>query len=264
MLVRTLAACAVLTLAAFPARADDAKDRLDAFLKEIKGAEAGRATVIADGAATFPDHTLFAFVFPQFPVAREAPEPFKSANVIAIPKKKDAKPVVITIQGDFETFFKDAARPVKTEADVAEAVRCWARAYAELSQDGFYLFTVKAEAAKITDDGITATAIATPDPKNGDGGDVRVTMTFKDGKWAGGTTKRSLKPGMRPRCQATKLLDPDPIVRGMAEDAIRFMGRSAKPYLDEQRAKASAELREAIDRAWRKIEEESQNSPQSH
>jgi len=40
-----------------------------------------------------------------------------------------------------------------------------------------------------------------------------------------------------------------PIIRGMAEDSIRMMGSSCKPYLDEQRAKANAELREAIDRA---------------
>jgi hypothetical protein len=256
MLTRILAACAVVALACGSARSDDAKDRLTAFLTEIKGADAGRISELTDGAATFPDHTLFAFVFPQFPVAREAPAPFKAGNVIAIPKKKDAKPVVMTISQDVENFFKASARPVKTEAEAQEAVKFWARAHAELNQDGFYMFTVKAEPAKILEEGINVTAAAVADQKNGDSGEVKATITFKDGKLGDVTTKKNLKAGMRPRCQATKLLDPDPIVRGMAEDAIRFMGRSARPYLDEQRAKASAELREAIDRAWRKIEEE--------
>jgi len=62
-----------------------------------------------------------------------------------------------------------------------------------------------------------------------------------------------IKRGIRPICQATKLLDPDLIVRGMAEQAILVMGRAAKEYLAEQRESASPELRDAIDRIWHKI-----------
>src|SRR6185295_8902288 len=100
---------------------------------------------------------------------------------------------------------------------------------------------------------ITANGTVSVDPKNGDKGDIKATLTFKDGVLATAETKVNLTPGMRPRCQATRLLDADPIVRGMAEDSIRMMGSTAKPYLDEQRAKASAQLRAAIDRAWAKI-----------
>jgi hypothetical protein len=50
------------------------------------------------------------------------------------------------------------------------------------------------------------------------------------------------------------LLDPDPIVREMAEQALLYMGLSARDYIMEQRAKASPRLREAIDRLWRRIE----------
>lgn len=54
-------------------------------------------------------------------------------------------------------------------------------------------------------------------------------------------------------CQATKLLDPDPVVRGMAEEAILVMGRGAKEYLDEQRTRARPALQAAIGRIWRRI-----------
>src|SRR5438132_1542 len=74
---------------------------------------------------------------------------------------------------------------------------------------------------------ITANGTVTVDPKNGDKGDIKATLTFKDGVLTTAETKVSLTPGMRPRCQATKLLDPDPIVRGMAEDSIRMMGTTA-------------------------------------
>jgi hypothetical protein len=64
---------------------------------------------------------------------------------------------------------------------------------------------------------------------------------------------RAVRPGVRPICQATKLLDADPLVRRMAEQDILVMGRSAKGYLDEQRSKAKPELRKAIDRIWKRI-----------
>jgi hypothetical protein len=58
---------------------------------------------------------------------------------------------------------------------------------------------------------------------------------------------------VRPICQATKLLDPDPVVRRMAEDAILVMGRAAEEYLSEQRARATPALRAAIDQIWQRI-----------
>jgi len=65
--------------------------------------------------------------------------------------------------------------------------------------------------------------------------------------------KSVLRPGIRPICQATKLLDRDPIVRRMAEQDLLFMGRAAKPYLDQVRAAARPKLQQAIDRIWRRI-----------
>jgi hypothetical protein len=62
-----------------------------------------------------------------------------------------------------------------------------------------------------------------------------------------------LRPRIRPVCQATKLLDRDPIVRRMAEQDLLVMGRGVKPYLDQIRATARPKLQEAIDRIWQRI-----------
>ncbi|PYV74079.1 MAG: hypothetical protein DMG96_21240 [Acidobacteria bacterium] len=65
--------------------------------------------------------------------------------------------------------------------------------------------------------------------------------------------RSALRPGVRPICQATKLLDRDPIVRRMAEQDLLVMGRAAKPYLDQVRAAARPKLQQAIDRIWQRI-----------
>jgi hypothetical protein len=269
-MTRTLLLITALAFAVPAARADEPKPttddevkaaqaKLTEYLKGIKGAESGRVTALTgDGMGpTFPDHVLFAVIFPQYPVARIAPPPLKSSNVVAVPKKKDGKPAPITDLKELEKFFKENARAVKAAADGEEAVKAWLRASAELNQDGFYKFTVKTDDKPKVDGGtVTGSGQAPVDPKGGDKGEIKATLTFKDGKLSAADTKVNLTPGPRPICQATKLLDPDPIVRRMAEDAIRVMGSAAKPYLDEQRAKASAELRDAIDRVWAQIVKE--------
>ena len=91
----------------------------------------------------------------------------------------------------------------------------------------------------------------------GGNGAIEATLSFDGaGKLARVAEGGKLRPGPRPICQATKLLDPDPLVRRMAEQDLRIMGRAAKGYLDGQRAQAAPELRRAIDRLWRQIERE--------
>jgi hypothetical protein len=77
-----------------------------------------------------------------------------------------------------------------------------------------------------------------------------------EGKLTRAEEKADLKAGVRPICQATKLLDPDLIVRRMAEKDILVMGQRARTYLMEQRAKAAPELQQAIDRIWQRIIDE--------
>jgi hypothetical protein len=97
-------------------------------------------------------------------------------------------------------------------------------------------------------------------PQGGNQGEIAATLTFDArGNLVTGSESANIKRGIRPICQATKLLDPDPVVRGMAEEAILVMGKGAKAYLgeqrarDEQRARARPELQEAINRIWRRI-----------
>src|SRR6184192_2360441 len=66
--------------------------------------------------------------------------------------------------------------------------------------------------------------------------------------------RSAIRPGPRPICQATKLLDPDPLVRRICEQDLLIMGLSARDYLMEQRARATPELRAALDRLWEKIQ----------
>jgi hypothetical protein len=261
MRTRILALAAILILAAPSARADDltdAKAKLKEYLDGIKGSEAGVVSELTkDGeAATFPDHVLFSHVIRQFPIAREAPAPLKNANVIAIPKKKDGKLILVTDAKGLETFFKDNARPVKKAEEGDEAVKAWLRCSAELAQDGFFVFTVKAGPGKAEGNTVTVTGEATVGPRNMDKGEIKATLVFKDGKVTTNETKVNVIAGSRPRCQATKLLDPDPIVRAIAEDSLRVMGSSANEYLAEQYAKASPQLRAAIDRVRAKIKAE--------
>jgi hypothetical protein len=266
-MTRTLALLAGLALSAGTAGAQEpkvsedvkaAQERVAEYLKGIKGAEAARVTPLtADGVAeTFPDHVLFAVLFPQYPIARVAPPPLSSSNVVAVPKNKDGKPVPITDVKVLEKFFKESAKAIKSADETGNATKAWLRCAAELNQDGFYKFSVKDGEAVKKGETITTSGEAKVDPQGGNKGEVKATLTFKDGKLSAADTKANLTPGIRPICQATKLLDPDPIVRRMAEDSIRVMGSAAKPYLDEQRAKAGPELKKAIDRVWKRILDE--------
>jgi hypothetical protein len=88
----------------------------------------------------------------------------------------------------------------------------------------------------------------------GGNGELKAELTIKEGKLAGVSEKAAIRPGPRPICQATKLLDADPIVRRIAEQDLLIMGLLARDYLMEQREKATPELRRAIDRVWAQIQ----------
>jgi hypothetical protein len=91
----------------------------------------------------------------------------------------------------------------------------------------------------------------------GNGGQVEATLVFDGaGKLASARQTAKLRQGNRPICQATKLLDADPIVRRMAEKDILVMGRAARDYLVEQQKMASPALKKAIDRVWKRIVDE--------
>jgi hypothetical protein len=262
----TIMACAAaaLLLAAIrlpaedkPAKDDNAKaqkivqDALDS--KSVKVPP----TAITDEAVTraFPDHSFFAVVFRQYPVAIAPPEPFKSRNVFVV--LPDGKLLHMTDTKELEKFFKNNLKAVKDDDSAKQAAQAWLVVSETFQQDGFFKFSVPKDDLKATEEKGERKATGKFVVTQGGKGELTAKLVFDDkGKLTNVSEDNAIKPGVRPICQATKLLDPDPLVRRMAEQDILVMGRACKGYLDEQRAKASPELRIAIDRIWQKIVEE--------
>jgi hypothetical protein len=203
-------------------------------------------------ARTFPEHRFFALIFRQYPVARITPEPLKPQNVFVI--QKEGKVQHLTGIKPLEKFFRSKLALVQDAESARESAGAWLRLSEEFKQDGFFKFSIPQDSLTVQKlrSGVKASGkvIVT----QGGSGEIRVALRFTaEGKLAEVEEDNTVKAGVRPICQATKLLDPDPIVRLMAEKDILVMGRAAKEYLDEQRAKASPQLRQAIDRIWQRI-----------
>ncbi len=212
-----------------------------------------RLSAIMDEAVlrAFPSYAAFAVIFPQYPVARLAPPPFKTQNLFLV--GKDGALQHLTDRKELEQFFaQNLTAP--DEASLKTAVEAWLRLAEEFHQDLFYQFAFGSSSLKITrgKDGQQVSARVTV--LQGGKGDLSAVLTFDHtGQFLHATEANTLKPGVRPICQATKLLDPDPLVRRMAEQDLLVMGRACREYLEEQRAKASPELAQAIDRVWQRI-----------
>lgn len=221
------------------------------------GAQNGELFPIVDGALAqaFPKHVFYVLRFRMFPVARMTPEGLKPSNVlVAAP---DGSAELLADSDATKKFFETTLPAVKDAGAARLAARAWIRLAQEWSHDGFYRFEVPAEGVTATaaDTGLTATAKATV--VAGGKGSLNATLTFdRGGKLKTVANKGSVQEGMRPICQATRLLDADPIVRKMAERSILIMGRAAAGYLEEQHAKAAPALQQAIDRMWQRILDE--------
>jgi hypothetical protein len=191
-----------------------------------------------------------------FPVAVATPDPLKPANVFALSPQGE-----VTHMPDMDSL-KDFVRhnaPAAVRNDQARDVfKAWMKLALEFKQDGFYEFSPVAPVV-VTSRSATAdlTATSKVTATRGGHGEYKATVTFaEDGRIQETTIVDNVKAGIRPVCQATKLLDKDPIVRKIAEKDILVMGPAAKSYLDEQRAKASPDLQREIDRVWNKIVQE--------
>ncbi|MBM4069327.1 MAG: hypothetical protein FJ271_10325 [Planctomycetes bacterium] len=201
-----------------------------------------------------PGQAFFAVRFRQYPVAVAPPEGMNSANVFAV--ARTGKPRLMRDAAELEKFLRGNLAGVG-KAQVESALASYLTLAQELHQDGFYTFEVLTKGFAVEDKGNdTIEAAGRAMVTKGGNGELNVTMIFKDRKLAKVVASSKLRPGPRPRCQATKLLDPDPIVREMAEQALLYMGVAARQYIMEQRAKAAPQLRDAIDRLWRRIEKE--------
>jgi hypothetical protein len=201
-----------------------------------------------DLAKLFPDYAFSTLMFRSYPVAMMPPEPYKMHNIFAIDRK--GKVEAMTTKEELETWFRAHLPRVKDEPTAKSVMRAWLACASQLITDGFYRFTIPEESittAKARELRVTG-RLEVP-PGSGNQGKVDVTIPFDaDGRLGSVSQEVNLKPGMRPICQSTKLLDPDPIVRRMAEDSLRIMGADAFPYLIDQRSRFGPDLQEAVDR----------------
>ena len=236
------------------ARADD-QQLVEDYLKNHGGSGAVVRPITDDYVGrTFPNFSFFGVIFPQYPVARLCPQTqnLECSNVFFV--RAGAVDFVSTIH-DLKSFFAAELGPVPSEQSAIDAASTWLRFSQELKQDLFYVFSAP-EISYAPWEDITrvrghATVLA------GGEGQIDMLMTLgAAGSFVNIYEKATLLPGVRPICQATKLLDRDPIVRRMAEQDLRVMGRAAKPYLDKVRATARPALQQAIDRVWQRILEE--------
>lgn len=202
----------------------------------------------------FPKHRFFGLRFRQFPVAHQPTEPFQVNNIFVM--KPDGSVLDATVVNKLQEFFQDTVK-IDTQPKAKLATRAWLRLAEELYNDGFYRFTIPDEGITVTTNGVEiktmGKSVATG---RGNSGQITVELKFEQGQLLSVDQSSKLREGPRPICQSSKLLDPDPIVRKMAEQCLLTMGASAWEYLFEQRQKASPELRDAIDRIWQRIVQE--------
>jgi hypothetical protein len=255
-----LTAVAVGTLHA----ADPAPEKLsEETAAALKQAQAKLAELKAEGMAprpivdrslerAFPGYGFAAAHMRQFPVARLAPEGLGNNNLFIL--GKDGKLELLMDGKALEKFFKTTLPAIKEDAAAADVARAWVRLSQEFRQDGFLEFKLQDDSTKVTADGKGRKAQAKAVLMAGGNGELGVVLTFDEaGKLTEVTETAPIKSGVRPVCQATKLLDPDPIVRAVVRRDLLIMGRHAREYLLEQRAKASPELQKAIDQIWEEI-----------
>jgi hypothetical protein len=238
-----------------PEEAQKAADAVKAYLQKLKGDHA--QLIYNDEPALkkiFPEHVFIVARYRVFPVARILPEGLRPSNVFAVTRKEHHVELVKDVKG-LQAFFKANQVPAKDEPTAKASLVAWLTLAQEFPQDGFYKFEVLAKdfGSELNDktQTVRGRAIVTQGGK----GEIGATLVYEGGKLASATESGKIMPGPRPICQATKLLDRDLIVRRMAEQDLLFMGLAAHDYLMEQRQQANPELRDAIDRLWRKIQE---------
>lgn len=233
-----------------------AKKHVEDRLAELKARRAVVVPIWPEALTrTFPDRTFVSVRFPLWPVAVAPPAPLKSQNLFAV--GKDGKLQHLADAKGLEDYFRAHLPPVKGPQQAADAADSWAHLAQEFVQDGFYIFRVKSPSSieAAPGGGIKSVeARAVVEPAQGNKGELRATLHFDQaGKLTKVAQENKVVRGIRPRCQTTLLLHPDPVVRAVAEDSLLVLGRAARPYLDEQRAAAGPELRAAIDRIWQRI-----------
>jgi hypothetical protein len=203
----------------------------------------------------FSNQTFVAVHFPLWPVARVPAEPLQSQNLFAV--SDDRKVVHLPDSKKLEEFFKST---LKTQLNMDKTTRAWLRLRMEYIQDGYFKFKYL-DKAEITGPGSSLTlmtGVVEVVPEAGNTGTFKSVLRFGRGDDFVGVTmeENKIRAGIRPRCQATLLLHPDPLVRAIVEQDLLVLGRYAYDYLLDQRARANEQLRREIDRIWQRIDDE--------
>jgi hypothetical protein len=241
-----------------PEEIQKAQQRVEQELERLKAGPAQVHALTADAVVHVLSKDLFvAVIFRHYPVAIRPPAPLKPSDLFAVSRAGEAKPRLLTDAKDLETFFRESLGPVRDDAQTKEVVRAWLELAPVFVQDGFYQFSVVPETITVSHEGAVRKTAGKVVVMKGGNGQIDVAMEFDPaGKLVRVEHTAKVRPGPRPICQATKLLDADPLVRRMAEQDLLIMGRPARAYLEEQRAQAAPGLKQAIDQLWQRILDE--------
>jgi hypothetical protein len=200
----------------------------------------------ADLKALFPNYTFVLLTIPQWPLARPVQAPLEMNNVFAVDNRESV--TLMTSAEQLQKFFQDKLPALKGD-DQLKAASAWATLTVEFYQDGMFRFTAgKPEVLPTGGQSTMVRVVMTVNQSGGNSGEVTSTLSIDPaGRLVSASNKSTLKAGMRPICQSTKLLDSDPLVRQMAEQDLLIMGRECFWYLDMMRAESSPQLQLAID-----------------
>lgn len=264
MLLRAFLALSLVTVGA--ARADEprkkndeeaaakAKGLVEKHLQALKAEGMTVRAVTEDQVSElFTNHVWIAVHFRQWPVAIQPPEMLKVQNLFVV--DKSGKLTQFTDSKGLEKFFQanlDKAQP-------AMVVRAWLRLSTEFIQDGFYKFKILDDIKDTSVASSFSNFVGTAEvvPEMGNKGYLKVEIRFgRENQMGAVKEENKVVRGIRPRCQAKLLLHADPTIRAIAEQDLLVLGRAGRAYLMDQRAQAGPELRQAIDRIWKQIEEE--------
>lgn len=236
-----------------PEKAKKAIGAVEEYLGKV-GGRGGMVEWKADAglAQTFPEYSIVVARFRLFPIARELPEGMGAANIFAV--DKDNKLERIKDAKALEKFFKTHQAASKTGKEARSALAAWLSLSQEFHQDGMFKFEVLEKDFGVDEDGAKHTLRGRALVTQGGNGELSATAVFENGKLASVKESAAIRPGPRPICQATLLLDANPLVRRIAEQDLLIMGLAARDYLMEQRGQAGAELRAAIDQVWERIQ----------
>ena len=255
---RGIRACLLLLLGQSLAMAHDpddprpsARETLKAHLATMQSAE--RATLVyvqsTSLATSFKNVEFFSLRFQRYPVALTAVAPLKPNNVFAVVGTDITH---IADQKQLEAFFRKMLTAELNDPLRIEATVSWLVLTQELNEDGFFEF----EKPEVRLQGSSCHGELRVIDKRGDLGKLTVDIAFDGDGIADVEVGGKIVLGIRPKCQATRLLDADPVVREIMRQDILVMGKRCKPYLDGVKARAEAELRRAVEGVWQQILDE--------